>query len=409
MHPIPQAAEPVPPTGAAEVLAMLQSGDLFRYSADGNAPVTRLEKAFAEFMGVPFAVAVNSCSSAIFLSLKALGLGSGEHVLMPAFTFAAVPSAVLHAGCTPVLANIGPDLRLDIEDFERSLTPDIRAVLLSHMRGHTCDMDAVTQLCQARDVPVIEDAAHSLGATWSGQKVGTIGRIGCFSFQSYKLVNAGEGGMLISRDPDLIARAIIMSGAYEHNWKKHEIVNDRFRHWQNRLPLYGLRMNNLSGAVALSQIGRIADRARKGRANHDYLATSLTASGRFHVPAPLPQESRAPDSIQFALNGPGAEENAIEFQRLAGERGVQVQVFGRSRDNARAFWNWGFLDPQPGLSSTREVLERTCDVRLPVQMDKPGLDSVAKALVDAARTAAAANTSASWRRTHQPASERLQA
>ena len=403
MHPIPQAAEPVPPTAAAEILAMLQSGDLFRYSADGNAPVTRLEKAFAEFMGAPFALAVNSCSSAIFLSLKTLGLGSGERVLMPAFTFAAVPSAVLHAGCTPVLANIGPDLRLDIEDFERNLTSDIHAVLLSHMRGHTSDMDAVMRLCQARDIPVIEDAAHSLGATWSGQKVGTIGRIGCFSFQSYKLVNAGEGGMLVSRDPDLVARAIIMSGAYEHNWKKHAIVNDRFRHWQNRLPLYGLRMNNLSAAVALSQIDDIPRRARKGRENHDYLATGLIASGWFDVPASLPQECRAPDSIQFTLNGLDTEERAADFRRLADERGVQVEIFGRSRDNARAFWNWGFLDPQPGLSPTRAVLERTCDVRLPVQMDKPSLDSVVEALVGAAQSAAAAKSPACWQGTPQSA------
>ncbi len=409
MQPISHAAEPVPSTAVDEILALLRSGDLFRYTADGNAPVTSLEKAFAGFMGVPFALAVNSCSSAIFLSLKALGLGSGERVLIPAFTFAAVPSAVLHAGCTPVLANIGPDLRLDIDDFERKLTPGIRAVLLSHMRGHTSDMDAITELCEERDVPVIEDAAHSLGATWSGRKVGSIGRIGCFSFQSYKLVNAGEGGMLITEDPDLIARAIIMSGAYEHNWIKHAIVNCRFGHWQNRLPLYGLRMNNLSAAVALSQVPHIPSRARKGQENHDYLAARLIASGRFDVPAPLSQESRAPDSIQFSLNGLDAEDHAVEFQRLAVERSVQVQIFGRSRDNARAFWNWGFLGPQPGLSPTREILQRTCDVRLPVHLEKTELDAIAEALVDAARTAASAKSPACRQEAPGSGAERVSA
>ena len=382
------SAEPIPPSAEAEIQAMLRSGDLFRYTAAADAPVCRLEKAFAEFMGVPYALAVNSCSSAIFLSLKALGLGSGERVLLPAFTFAAVPSAVLHAGCTPVLVNMGAGLRLDIDDFREKLTPETRAVLLSHMRGHTSDMNAIMELCEARNVPVVEDAAHSLGTTWSGRKIGTIGRVGCFSFQSYKLVNAGEGGMLVTRDPDLIARAVMMSGAYEHNWKKHAIVSDRFSHWQNLLPFYGLRMSNLAAAVALPQIADIPRRARRGRENHDYLAARLNASARFDVPEALADEERAPDSIQFILNGCKADEDANAFRGLAREKGVQVEIFGLSRDNARAFWNWGFLRPQEDLSRTREVLGRTCDVRLPVRLEKEQLDLVADVLVEAAELAA---------------------
>ena len=378
------SAESIPPSAEAEILAMLKSGDLFRYTAAANAPVCRLEKAFADFMGVPFALAVNSCSSALFLSLKALGLGSGERILVPAFTFAAVPSAILQAGCTPVFVNIGADLRLDIDDFRKKLTPEIHAVLLSHMRGHTSDMNAIMTLCEARNVPVIEDAAHSLGTTWSGRKIGTIGRIGCFSFQSYKLVNAGEGGMLVTRDPDVIARAVIMSGAYEHNWKKHAITSDRFSHWQNRLPLYGLRMSNLAAAVALAQISDVPRRARRGRENHDRLAASLNASTRFSVPAALPEENRAPDSIQFVLNDLDADREVEAFRRRAGEKGVRVEVFGLSDDNARAFWNWRFLPPQQDLSRTREILRRACDVRLPIHLEVEQLDSIANALVEAA-------------------------
>ena len=384
MKPIPHASEPVPPDAEARVLAMLRSGDLFRYTADADSPVTCLEKEFAKFMGVPFALAVNSCSSAIFLSLKALGLGSGENVLVPAFTFAAVPSAILHAGCNPVLVNTGPDLRLDIEDFKRKLASGVRALVLSHMRGHTSDMDAILEACEAQRVPIVEDAAHSLGTTWSGRKIGSLGRIGCFSFQSYKLVNAGEGGMLITEDPDLIARAVIMSGAYEHNWKKHAIVCGRFVHWQNRLPLFGLRMSNLTASVALTQLPDVPRRARNGRENHDYLAGKLTASGLFHVPDPLPQEIRAPDSIQFLLNGFDSDASTREFQCHAGRMGLQVQIFGLSRDNARAFWNWKFLDEQVNLSRTREILNRTCDVRLPVHLEKTDLDVIASVLVEAA-------------------------
>lgn len=390
MKPIPHVTEPVPSDAEPGILAMLRSGDLFRYTAETSSPVTSLEKEFATFMDVPFALAVNSCSSAIFLSLKALGLGAGESVLVPAFTFAAVPSAIVHAGCKPILVNTGPDLRLDIDDFRRKLTSEVRALVLSHMRGHTSDMDAIMEACQDRGIPVVEDAAHSLGTTWSGRNIGTIGRTGCFSFQSYKLVNAGEGGMLISSDPDLIARAVIMSGAYEHNWKKHAIVNDRFAHWQNRLPLFGLRMSNLTASVALSQLPHVPHRARNGRANHDYLAAKLAASGWFHVPEPLPQEVRAPDSIQFLLQGIDSREDIVEFQHLAGKSGVRVEIFGLSQDNARAFWNWGFLDEQGGLSQTRAILSRTCDVRLPVNLDKSQLDTIAHTLVEAVQEVAPA-------------------
>jgi dTDP-4-amino-4,6-dideoxygalactose transaminase len=257
-------------------------------------------------------------------------------------------------------------------------------VIISHMRGHTSDMDAIMALCEARGVPVIEDAAHSLGTLWSGRKIGTIGALGCFSFQSFKLMNAGEGGMLITRDPDLIARAIIMSGAYEHNWKKHPVVHDRFAVWQNRLPLFNMRINNLSAAVLRPQIQEVPRRARDGLANHNYMARILNASRWLHVPPALAPELRAPDSIQFNLRGFGSDEEACAFQRSANEKGVAVQIFGLSEDNARAFWNWNFIGSQSGLQQTRAMLMRACDVRLPARLRKDELDFIATALVAAA-------------------------
>ena len=288
-------AEPIPDAVRSEIDALLASGDLFRYGPASRSPVAKLESEFAEFMGVPFALAVNSCSSALFLSLQALGIEPGAKVLIPAFTFAAVPSAVVHAGGEPVLVDVGANFRIDVDDFEAKLSNDIEAVVISHMRGHTSDMDAIMALCEGRGIPVIEDAAHSLGTLWSGRKIGTIGALGCFSFQSFKLMNAGEGGMLITRDPDLIARAIIMSGAYERNWKKHPVAHDRFAVWQNKLPLFNMRMNNLSAAVLRPQIHEVPRRARDGRANHDYVAAILNASPWMNVPPPLGPELRAPE------------------------------------------------------------------------------------------------------------------
>ena len=271
-------AEPIPPEARAEIDRLLRSGDLFRYTAPEDAPVALLEREFADLLGARYALAVSSCSAALFLSLKALGLPRDAKVLIPAFTFAAVPSAIVHADCVPVLVEVGETFRIDLADFEAKFTDDIAAVMISHMRGHTSDMDAIMALAEARGVPVIEDAAHSLGTEWDGRKIGTIGRIGCFSFQSYKLLNAGEGGILITDDPDIMARAVIMSGAYEHNWKKHPVLHEAFARWQNKLPLYNTRLNNLSAALVRAQIPEIPRRVTDGRRNHDHVARRLNQS-----------------------------------------------------------------------------------------------------------------------------------
>lgn len=386
-------AESIPEAARAEIDRLLQSGDLFRYTAPEDAPVALLEREFADFMGVKYALCVSSCSAALFLSLKALGLPRDAKVLIPAFTFAAVPSAVVHAECIPVLCEVGDNYRVNMDDFEEKLNAgDIQAVIISHMRGHTSDMDAIMALCDVRGIPVVEDAAHSLGTTWHGEKIGTIGKIGCFSFQSYKLVNAGEGGVMITNDPDVVAQAVIMSGAYEHNWKKHKgpsgdnttELADAFARWQNKLPLYNLRMSNLSAAVIRPQLPEVARRVRDGRANHDYVATKLNASQWIMVPDKLAPEERAPDSIQFNLLGMSYEQIGA-FQHIAAARGVKVQVFGRSTDNARAFWNWQFIPGEtPELPRTREMLARACDTRLPARLTRAELDVIAEALVLAA-------------------------
>jgi len=388
-------AEPIPETARAEIERLLRSGDLFRYTAPKDAPVTLLERDFAAMLGARHALAVSSCSAALFLSLKALDLPRGARVLIPAFTFAAVPSAIVHAECRPVLVEVGPDYRIDLADFEAKLAAGAEAVMISHMRGHTSDMDAIMALAEAAGVPVIEDAAHSLGTTWAGRNIGTIGRIGCFSFQSYKLVNAGEGGILVTDDAELVARAVIMSGAYEHNWKKHDAAEGdgsgalaaAFVRWQNRLPLYNMRMNNLSAVLVRAQLPQIARRVRDGRAGHDRVAARLNASPWLEVPPALGPERRAPDSIQFnLLEMSDAEVDA--FTAAAAAAGVKVQVFGRSADNARAFWNWGFIPGGPGaLPRTRAMLVRACDVRLPARLTEAELDYIADALVGAATAA----------------------
>jgi dTDP-4-amino-4,6-dideoxygalactose transaminase len=387
------SSEPIPATVRPEIERLLETADLFRYTASEDAPVTLLEQEFAEMLGSKYALAVSSCSAALFLSLKALNLPKNARVLIPGFTFAAVPSSVVHADYQPVLCEVGNNYRIDMADFEAKLA-DVDAVIISHMRGHTSDMDAIMALCEARDIPVIEDAAHSLGTTWHGRNIGTIGNVGCFSFQSYKLVNAGEGGIMVTDDAELVARAVIMSGAYEHNWKKHKSrsgdntsdLEAAFAKWQNKLPLYNLRLGNMSAALVRPQLGEVPRRVRDGRANHDYVAQRLNQSPWVQVPEKLAPEERAPDSIQFNLENMDDAQIAA-FQKSAQARGIKVQVFGASEDNARAFWNWQFIEDLPELPQTRAMLLRACDVRLPARLKREELDVIADILLAAVQDA----------------------
>ncbi|MEM9170354.1 MAG: aminotransferase class I/II-fold pyridoxal phosphate-dependent enzyme [Pseudomonadota bacterium] len=378
------AAEPIPEEAAEAVRTLLESGDLFRYTSGARSPVALLEREFAEMIGARYALAVSSCSAALFLSLRALDLAPGARVLVPAFTFAAVPSAVVHAGCSPVLVNVGADYRIDLDDFRRRLDDGADAVLISHMRGHTSDMDAISSACAARGLALVEDAAHSLGTTWRGRPIGTLGAVGCFSFQSYKLLNAGEGGMLITDDADLIARAVVMSGAYEDNWRKHPVVGDRCAAWRDRLPLYNVRLNNLSAAIVRAQLKEVPRRVADGRRNHDHAAARLSAEPWFDVPAALPGEARAPDSIQFNIVGVGDDALVRRFTQAADARGLNIQVFGLSDGNARAFWNWRFLPRQAGLKPTKAMLRRACDVRLPARLSLDEVDTIVDVVIAAA-------------------------
>ena len=348
-------ADPIPESARLDIEELLLTGDLFRYTNEQSA-VLDLEQNFAKKIGSSYALAVSSCSAALFLALKTLNLRKEARVLIPAFTFGAVPSAVVHANCIPVLCECGKDYRIDLDDFLSKLE-SVDAVLISHMRGHTSDMDKILLHCERLELPVIEDAAHSLGTTWRGKKIGTFGQLGCFSFQSYKLLNSGEGGMLVTNDPDYFAKAVVMSGAYEHNWKKHQGEREFFEKWQNQLPLYNMRLNNLSASIVNAQLPYLDQRVENGRRNHDIAAEKLSVSKWIHMPEKFEQEARAPDSIQFNLVGLTPPE-VNQFCDLINRMGIKLQVFGHSKDNARAFWNWDFLPERYNLPKTREMLKK---------------------------------------------------
>ena len=200
---------------------------------------------------------MNSCRSTMFVALKAAGVQPGDRVLTNCFTLAPEPGAIAHALAEPVLMDVTDDYLIDLADLGRKIVASgARTLLLSHMRGHICNMERLAALCQQHQVQLkvqlIEDCAHTMGAAWNGRAAGRWGRAGCFSLQSYKHANAGEGGLLVSDDDDLAAQAVLMSGSYML-YRSHLARPDdaAFERWKYKTPNFSLRMGNLGGLCDL--------------------------------------------------------------------------------------------------------------------------------------------------------------
>lgn len=373
--------DPIPPEGIERALTLMRTGRLFRYSdaRPEDSEAALLERDFAQYLGVRHALAVSSCTQAIELALLACGVGPGSKVLLPGFTFTAVPSAIVMLGATPVFVECNADLRLDIDDLQRKISGDTTVLLLSHMRGHASDLDAITEICAANDITLIEDAAHALGVTWNGKPLGTFGWAGCYSFQSNKIINAGEGGMLVTNDDELIVRATYLSGAYEHNHRKHFSQSPLFAELAGQLPVHNARMTNLTAAVARAQIGLLDGKGHRYREMYAYLRRELTATGRIEFPRDHAQEVRIPDSIQFRVSGYDSAQMRAFVQAVRAS-GLPLAGFAEE-DNARAFYNWQYLNgTTPDLPRTREAIRNVCDMRLAATLGEAHLSYIVSAV-----------------------------
>ena len=357
----------------ASAVSTLEEGLLFRYDSPSplSSPASCFEREFADLLGARYAVAVNSCSSALFLALLACGVRPGDEVLVPAFTFVAVPSSVIHVGARPVLVEMTEDLTIDPDDMERKISEHTSALLLSYMRGHVQDLDRILRICRDRHVQVIDDVAHGMGVEWDGVPLGRFGRASAFSFQSHKLLDGGEGGMLVTDDRDVALRALVQSGCYDRNWRLH-ILDDADRAWleanATSLPAYGVRMSNLTAAVLRPQLARIGERIDAYRARFGTVVEGL-AGGPVRLPARSERVSPVPDSLQFEISSlDGAQ--ALRFVEHCNQQGVALQILGLDTANARCFWNWRFFEVQE-CPRTRALLSRLADVALPLWLEEP--------------------------------------
>lgn len=360
-------ADPIPNEGIKKAVEILKKSDLYRYGTPSTevSETTQLEKDFAKYTGAKYALAVNSCSSAIFLSLISSGIKPGDEVLVPAVTFTAVPSAIINAGAIPVLIECMESYQIDIEDFKSKISNKTKALLISHMRGHVSDMDEILKICKQNNLILLEDAAHSLGTLWKGKQTGTIGKAGSYSFQSHKIINSGEGGMLVTNDEEIAVKATIYSGAFENWWKKHQIQSDLFPKYLKVLPIYNLRMSNVTAALIRPQIKLVEKKTKIYIKNYLLMSEILSTYKNITVPKRDKRERMSPDTIQFNIHGFSKQELAL-FMEIMKEEGLSIYAFGADEGNVRVYTNWKYLGKIPNLPITKNFLKTACDLRLPV-------------------------------------------
>ena len=364
--------EPIPEEAISRAVALMRSGRLHRYGEQGVGfpEPSLLEQEYAAYVGSRYCVAVSSCGAAMFIALKAVGVKPGDAVLTSTFTLAPVPGAIAHAGAQAVLVETTADYLTDLADLERkAVSSGAKVFLLSHMRGHTTDLQAVRAICDRHGITLIEDCAHTMGARWDGRHTGTWGKVGCYSTQTYKHINSGEGGLLVTDDDDVAAQAILMSGCYmmydQHILRPGAEV---FERWKYVTPNFSMRMSNLAASLLRPQIGQLASRGQ--RWNHVYatLARELGKAACLTVPPRHEKEEFIASSIQFTLDFTPAQ---IErFLKECTLRGLYIKWFGTPTPVAFTsnYAHWHYIHHQPDLQQSKAVLNQLFDLRTPVSL-----------------------------------------
>ena len=374
--------KPIPESGIADAVKAMRTGATFRYGLGGpeESHVSCFEREFARHLGLKHAVAVNSCGGAIFLALRIAGVRPDDRVLMNAFTFTAVPSAIHQAGATPLLVESNRSFAIDTCDLERKAErADTRVLLLSYMRGHVPQMDEVVRICKSHDLILIEDCAHALCTTWNGAPMGRFGKIACFSTQSSKALSSGEGGILCSDDPEIAAKAILMSGSYEENWRHHSDVPVGCARLQSEVPCYSMRMSEIAGAMLRPQIPRLERIRSIHQANWTRLVRILERNPHIDIPPVDPRVQMLGDTLQFHLTGI-TEEQANRVIELGKLENIPMQMFGAGK-NARDFRWWNYLPAPPTLPMTEETIRFAVDLCLGSHLTVAHIDSIGEALL----------------------------
>jgi len=366
--------EPISNTAMERALAVMQSGRLHRYNTlpGEDSEAAMLEREYAAYQGAAFCLACASGGYALHIALKAAGIQPGEAVLTNAFTLAPVPGAIDNAGGRPILVEIDENYCVDLAHLEQQITESgARFFVISHMRGHIADMQAVSRLCSVHNVMLIEDCAHTMGAYWNGVRSGNFGHVACFSTQTYKHMNSGEGGLLTTCDAEVMARAIIYSGSYML-YQRHGTPPDPsvFEGIKLDTPNYSGRMDNLRAAILRPQITSLDDNCDRWNARYRVLEARLAQCKLLSLPRRPAGEQFVGSSLQFRFESLG-EDQVQGFIAACAERGVELKWFGGAEPHGftSRYDSWRYIAGKQHLPETLTILSTTFDLRIPLTFD----------------------------------------
>ena len=366
--------EPIAEEAIARVTQILRSGRIHRYNVAGGeeSEASLLEREFAEYLGVKFCLTCASCGMAMYLALKSAGVKKGDTILCNSFTLAPVPGAIHNAGGKIELVEITEDYTVDLQDLEKKAAdPSTKWFLISHMRGHLTDMEKVVEICQRNEVVLIEDCAHTMGASWNSKKSGTFGKVACFSTQTYKHLNSGEGGILTTDDPEIIAKAILYSGSYmlfDRHLSRPE--TDVFEQFKKQVPNYSCRMDNIRAAMLRYQLKNLDDQCKRWNERYQIIEQGLNKIEWITCPRRPQEEYYVGSSIQFGIKEQGI--SAVkDFLNTLLQRGVEIKWFGNVEPVGftSAYSSWEYLGDLPVLENTDRILAGMCDMRIPLTFD----------------------------------------
>ena len=360
--------EPIPDAGIEAALRVMRHGRLHRYNnaAGETSEVSLLEQEFAAYVGASYCLAVASGGYAMTTALRALGVRPGDTVLSNAFTLAPVPGAIAAVGAVPVFVGVTEALTIDLDDLQTKIG-QARVLLLSHMRGHVCDMDRLMAICDTAGVAVIEDCAHTMGGAWNGVPSGRHGVIGCYSTQTYKHMNSGEGGFLVTDDPHVAAKAIVLSGSYML-YERHLAAppKEAFDDVRYDTPNISGRMDNLRAAILRPQLADLDTQVARWNERYGVLEEGLRGTPGLTVIERPAEERIVGSSFQFLLLDWVAQQVREVLARCA-RRGVELKWFGAPEPSAftSKYDSWRYAPSEPMPASDR-VLAGIVDMRVPL-------------------------------------------
>lgn len=363
------------PRVTASALRVVAQGELARYHSSQRSEVERFEHELADFVGVDYALGVNSGTSALICALVGCGIGPGDEVIVPAYTWVSTAAAPLAVGAVPVLTEIDWTLTIDPEDIKRKISPHTKAIIVVHMLNLVCDMDAITAIAKEHDLIVVEDACQAVGVTYKGKRCGSIGDVGAFSFNVLKNIQAGEGGALLTNSERIYTRGLMYHDV--GSYIREGAANDE--------PLFlgqNYRMTNVAAAILRPQLKTLEKKFALRRKRRRYWLDKL--AGPFGANITVSPHNDPESALALTVYFDD-EEQAKAF---GSQRGVS-RLYDTDR---HVYTNWKSIrsgvtthprmDPyawaprdvrirEDSCPTTLDILKRTCEIKFFPEIPEP--------------------------------------